>query len=386
MAPPWGRRSGFAWGIREGAGGAAGFPPLAVGTQAIHLRPHNDFFFCPITNYLVYLQKETTQTEPRKHLGIKVDTSQAIVRFLHYIRAVRRLSDRTVQAYEDTLREFHAFLPRQAEEVEAISPALVREWQMRQAERGLKATTIRAQLSALRTFFKFLRKEKIIHEDVMARIVSPRLPQHLPISFREKETEKIYQRDNFPEGFGGTRDQLLLRLLYETGMRRAELTALTEDRVDTHNLTIKVLGKRNKERVIPIEKELARNIQEYSALKKQREGTSLRRAHSRKEQTIVWSNQLMVKDNGMPMTAADIYATVRRYMDMFSTAERRSPHIFRHSFASQMLNEGADLDAIKELLGHSDLAATEIYTHVTREHLKETYKHAHPRAVGRQKE
>ncbi|MDY5969374.1 MAG: tyrosine-type recombinase/integrase [Bacteroidales bacterium] len=307
--------------------------------------------------------------------------SEAIECFMHHISAVRRLSPNTARVYGDTLLQLEQHLQAQhIDETSEVSFSVIREWQMHQAERGLKPATIRKEISGLRAFFRFLQKEGIIQEDVMARIVAPKLPKHLPVFFREKETEKIYDRTNFPEDFAGTRDQLLLRILYETGMRRSELSTLTESSVDLNALSIKVLGKRDKERFIPIENELARNIKEYLALKKERVGAKIGNGRGMSDRMVVWSDNLMVRDNGKPMLATDIYKTVRRYMDVFSTAEKRSPHVFRHSFATQMLNEGADLDAIKELLGHADLSATEIYTHVTRERLKEAYKHAHPRA------
>lgn len=333
--------------------------------------------------YFAYICKTEHKTQyAQKTLKIIMKASEAIERFIHNISAVRRLSPNTVKVYGDTLLELDRFLQgQQIEEIEEVSSSAIREWQMLLAERGLKPATIRKEISGLRSFFKFLRKERIIKEDVMANVVAPKLPHHLPIFFREKETEKIYERANFPEGFKGTRDQLLLRILYETGMRRSELAALTEGSVDLDAQSIKVLGKRNKERIIPIEKELAHNIKEYLALKKERKDSLAKDGSGTHENTAALRNSLMVRDDGEPMSASDIYSSVKRYMDVFSAAERRSPHVFRHTFATQMLNEGADLDAIKELLGHASLSATEIYTHVTREHLKEAYKHAHPRAT-----
>ena len=162
----------------------------------------------------------------------------------------------------------------------------------------------------------------------------------------------------------GQRDKLMLRLLYETGMRRSELAGLKVSSVDFSSLTIKVLGKRNKERVIPIENELAHNISQYLALKEQEKGPS------------EW---LFVGTKGRQITPQDVYRTVKKYMSALSDADRISPHVFRHSFATHILNEGGNIEAIKELLGHADLATTEVYTHVTREHLKEVYKQAHPR-------
>jgi integrase/recombinase XerC len=310
--------------------------------------------------------------------------NQAIDQFLQYIASVRRLSANTLKVYGDCLACFQTYLKEQQhiDDLQDVGSNMVREWQVSLMERELRPATVKKNLAALRAWFKYLRREEIVHEDIMCKIVSPKLPKHLPIFFRESETDHLYERANFPDGFEGDRDQLLLRLLYETGMRRSELAALTEGSVDLSALTLKVIGKRDKERFIPIENDLAQNIKRYLTLKKEREGTKVKYGR-KQETTIVHSDNLLVRNNGKAITSADIYTIVRRYMDVFSNAERRSPHIFRHSFATQMLNEGADIDAIKELLGHTDLAATEIYTHVTREHLKETYNHAHPRAKKR---
>ncbi len=311
-------------------------------------------------------------------------TDDAIAAFLQYISNVKRLSVNTQVVYRDCLNNFCTFLREQhrVEEMHDVHNTLVREWQMHLVESKKSPATVKKCLSALRSWFRFLRREGVVQEDIMNKIVAPKLPQHLPIFFRESETARIYQRKLFPVGFVGDRDQLLLRLLYETGMRRSELANLTEQSIDMSALTIKVLGKRDKERFIPIEKELAQNIKRYLSLKKKREGQTIEEGRYRGT-VIIHSDSLLVRITGEPITHNDIYLIVRKYMDKFSTAERRSPHILRHAFATQMLNEGADIDAIKELLGHSDLAATEIYTHVTREHLKETYNHAHPRAKKR---
>ena len=204
----------------------------------------------------------------------------------------------------------------------------------------------------------------------MAKVSAPRQPKRLPIFFKEGELEHLYDEGLFPDDFIGRRDRLMLRMLYETGIRRSELAGLKVQEVDFSSLTIKVLGKRNKERIIPIESELAHNISEYIALKEQEKGAS------------EW---LFVGRKGGQITPQDIYLTVKKYMPLLSNADRISPHVFRHSFATHILNEGGNIQAIKELLGHEKLETTEIYTHVTREHLKEVYSTAHPRARKKSK-
>lgn len=295
---------------------------------------------------------------------VKID--EAISKYIAYIATERRLATLTVVSYSHTLNEFQIYLMKfEISEVEDITSLYVRDWQISLMEAGLKAATVTRCLVTLRSWFKYLRRQGFVSKDVMASVSSPKQPKHLPIFFREKETEALYTEALFPDTFEGHRDRLMLQLLYETGIRRSELISLKNSSVDFSALTIKVLGKRDKERYIPIENEMACNIKRFFALK---------------EEISDCSDSLFVKKDGKPITTALVASAVKRYMTLVSNAERISPHIFRHSFATHMLNEGADINAIKELLGHTDLAATEVYTHVTREHLKETYKHAHPRA------
>ena len=190
-------------------------------------------------------------------------------------------------------------------------------------------------------------------------------PKKLPIFFREAEVAHIYDAGLYPDTFEGERDKLLLRILYETGIRRAEVVGLTESSVDLSAQTIKVLGKRNKERVIPIEFELSHTIANYLTLK---------------HQMSTYDEALLVDAKGRALKYSHVHTIVKRYMSVLSNADRISTHVFRHTFATHMLKEGANIDAIKELLGHSSLDATEVYAHVTLEHLKDTYRHAHPRA------
>lgn len=273
----------------------------------------------------------------------------------------------TVRNYIDDLNDFAEWLRRKdIEELQDVTSREVREWQMEHMERGEAPGTVKRRLSSLSSFFRYLRRHGFFDTDIMARVSAPRQPKRLPVFFKEKELEHLYDEGLFADDFMGQRDKLMLRMLYETGMRRSELAGLRETSVDISSLTIKVLGKRNKERIIPIESELAHNINQYLALKEQEMGPN------------EW---LFVRKNGRPINSNDVYITVKKYMTTLSNADRISPHVFRHSFATHILNDGGNIQAIKELLGHADLATTEVYTHVTREHLKEVYKHAHPRAV-----
>ncbi|MBP3763816.1 MAG: tyrosine-type recombinase/integrase [Bacteroidales bacterium] len=290
---------------------------------------------------------------------------ECIERFRNYIATERRLAPGTVRNYMADLEDFAAWLAR--EEVTTLDQVTAREvraWQMEHMDRGEVPGTVKRRLSSLSSFFLFLRRRGYLDTDIMAKVSPPRQPKRLPVFFKEGEVEHLYDEGIFPDDFLGRRDRLMLRMLYETGIRRSELANLQEHSADLSALTLKVLGKRNKERIIPIESELAHNILEYIALK----GQEMRE-----------SPWLFVDRKGRQITVGEIYRTVKKYMTRLSNADRISPHVFRHSFATHILNEGGNIQAIKELLGHEDLATTEVYTHVTREHLKDVYKHAHPR-------
>lgn len=304
-----------------------------------------------------------------------VKIEDAIQLFADHITVERRLAAATCRYYTDEVTTFGKYLQsQQIQNTEDIAACHVRNWQMSLLENGEAPSTITKQLAALRAWFKYLRKEKYYNRDIMVKITPPKSPKRLPIFFRQSEVEKIYT-DIFPGTFDGEVDKLVLRLLYETGMRRSELALLTIDHIDLSAQTLKVRGKRNKERIIPIENELAHNISRYLTLREKR----IEEIQMQNEDYLS-TERLLINGKGRPISDVMIYTIVERYMSILSTAERTSPHVFRHTFATHMLNEGANINAIKELLGHSDLVATEVYTHVTREHLKETYKYAHPRA------
>ena len=292
--------------------------------------------------------------------------AEAINAFLQYIKTERRLSERTVNEYDNELHLFAAYLQERwgYTDLASVTHLEIRDWQASLAERGVKANSIKTKLVVVRSFYKFLRRQGYVTADIMSKIVTPKVPKRVPVFFTEKETRHIYNNLNFPDSFEGRRDQLLLRLLYETGMRRAEVVGLTEKSVDFAANSLKVLGKRDKERIIPIENELAHTIKCYFSLKEQEVGPT---------------EAFFVRLDGTPFKPYDVAKVVKQYMTAISHADRISPHVFRHSFATHLLNEGADIGAIKELLGHSDLSATEVYTHVSRQHIKESYKHAHPR-------
>ena len=290
---------------------------------------------------------------------------ESIARFRDYIATERRMSPRTVEGYSAVLAELAEWLRgQQVTQLDELQSRDLRAWEMEHMDRGEKASTVKWRLAAVGSWLRFLRRHGMMDRDLMAKVKAPRQPKRLPVFFRQGETEHLYDEGLFGTDYIGQRDRLMLRLLYETGIRRAELVGLRESSADLGALTLKVLGKRNKERLIPIENELAHNISQYLTLKHQ-----------------TWDDRqwMFLGRKGRQVTANDVYLTVRRYMSILSTADRKSPHVFRHSFATHLLEGGGNLRAIQELLGHESLATTEQYTHVTREHLKEVYLQAHPR-------
>lgn len=295
--------------------------------------------------------------------------AEAIDRFHNYIANERRLAPGTVHNYILDLEDLVQWLAdQQITDLDDLTAREVRSWQMDHMDRGENPGTVKRRLSSLSSFFRYLRRHGLFDRDIMAKVAAPRQPKRLPVFFKENELEHLYDEGLFPDDFIGQRDRLMLRMLYETGIRRSELAGLRTASVDLSALTIKVLGKRNKERIIPIENELAHNIQQFLALKEQEKGAS------------EW---LFVDRKGRQISTDEVYRTVRKYMTLLSNADRISPHVFRHSFATHILNEGGNIQAIKELLGHENLATTEVYTHVSREHLQEVYTNAFPR--GRKK-
>ena len=304
---------------------------------------------------------------------VKID--EAIQRFADYITVERKLSPTTVRYYVRDVEEFGTYLASQlVHDLDELQAYDVRSWQMGLMEAGKAPGTVIKKMASLRAWLGYLRKERYLERDLMAQTSPLKTPTRRPVFFRENEVEHIY--DNiYPDGYNGELHKLVLRMLYETGMRRSELANLTLAGTDLHNLTLKVCGKGDKERLIPIENELAHNISQYIALRNQKMAELATEEHPVEE-----TPHLLVNGKGRPLSDNTIYRIVRHYMPALTHADRVSPHVFRHTFATHILNEGGDINAVKELLGHSSLAATNIYTHVSREKMKETYKHAHPRA------
>ncbi|HUM47889.1 MAG TPA: tyrosine-type recombinase/integrase [Chitinophagales bacterium] len=289
--------------------------------------------------------------------------------FLQYLQYEKRYSKLTVTAYENDLLQFSQFLKKtyELENLLATRHIYVRSWLASLMEGGTGARSINRKLSALKTFFKFHMKNGAIDYNPLAKIIAPKIPKRLPVFIQKSQTALLWQHVEFGEGFSGFRNQVIFELFYATGIRRAELIQLTDQSFDFYNLTIKVLGKGNKERMIPFNPQLKTVLKDYISLRN-------KTFHSTNFPVFI------VSDAGEEMNPRKIYSIVHDLLQQVTTIDKKSPHVLRHTFATHLLNNGAEIHAIKELLGHSSLAATQVYTHNTIDKLKDIYKKAHPKA------
>ncbi len=289
--------------------------------------------------------------------------------FLDYLKFQKRYAEHTIVSYEHDLISFFDFLHFQFNEyeVKSIKPAYVRSWLADLKSNENSSKTINRKISSLKTFFKYLLRQEEIEVSPMTTIVSPKQSKRLPQFVDKRDTETLFAHVEFTDDWTGKTEKIILSILYNTGIRQAELIGLKEDQIDYSNYAIKVLGKGSKERIIPVSIDLLEDIKNYIKAKSEVLETP---------DTVF----LLVRENGKKLYPKWVYNTVKKYLSMVTTIDKRSPHILRHTFATHLSNNGADLNAIKELLGHSSLAATQIYTHNTIEKLKDIYKKAHPKA------
>ncbi|MES2763271.1 MAG: site-specific tyrosine recombinase/integron integrase [Bacteroidota bacterium] len=286
--------------------------------------------------------------------------------FFDYLTYEKKYSAHTVTSYKNDIVTFLQFINPQNEALNAseINYQQIRAWVSELIKQKLAARSVNRKLSALKSFFKFLQRQQIIEVNPMSKISGPKTPKRLPVFVDEHQMEDLFTDVTFEEGFNGQRDKLILDILYQTGIRRSELTHLKELDVDLFNSTIKVLGKRNKERIIPISLPLKRNLEVYLQVKKE----------------LNLSNpMLLVSEKGHTLSDQAVYRSVKKHLSQITTIQKKSPHVLRHTFATHLLNNGADINAVKDLLGHANLSATQIYTHNTIDKLKKSYKQAHPR-------
>ncbi len=291
-------------------------------------------------------------------------------KFLDHLRYEKRYSRYTVQAYEKDLLSFFDFTEREFDVTTAtdITQSCIRSWMVNLKEQKLTGKTINRKLSVLRSFFKFLLKQGVITTLPTNTIFTQKISKRLPVFVKEKELQELANvLDTSTEDWKSLNAKMIVTLFYATGMRLSELITLKEKQIDTSRSQIKVLGKGNKERVIPVSKETLENIYDYLDIKK-------------RELPEANDEVLLVTEKGKPLYAKYAYLLVNQYLGQVSTLDKKSPHVLRHSFATHLMNNGADLNAVKELLGHASLAATQVYTHNTIEKLKDVYKKAHPKA------
>lgn len=287
--------------------------------------------------------------------------------FIHYLQVEKRYSKHTILAYEEDLDQFIVFAEiSRSSEWNEVNHQLIRGWIVQLLEGGQSSRTVSRKLSCLRSFFKWLIAEGKVEQNPMLRIRGPKVEKRLPQFVKQSEIENGRIEQLFSSDFEGIRDRLMFELFYQTGIRLSELIELKNK--DVTSTQIKVLGKRNKERVIPIGKDLYEIIRSYEKLKPAGPDSQI---------------MLFVKKDGRKLSSKFVYRKINTYLGSVTNAEKKSPHILRHTFATHMLNNGAGLETLKELLGHANLSATQVYTHNSFAQINSIYSHAHPR--GRKK-
>ncbi len=286
--------------------------------------------------------------------------------FLAYLKHEKRYSANTVISYRNDLEQFYQYI-KKAFDIENISEAShlhIRSWMAQMSEDNMGARSINRKISALRSYCKFLMKRGLLEKDPTIKIQPPKTTKRLPVYIEQQDIGKLFELVEFEDNFNGRRDRMVLELLYNTGMRRAELLNLKDSDVDTARQYIKVLGKGNKERLIPVSQQMASSLDAYMKEKRALHG----------------SGWLMVTDKGAQLYPEMAYRIVKKFLSLVTTIEKRSPHVLRHTFATHLTNNGAEINAVKDLLGHASLAATQVYTHNNIEQLKDIYKSTHPKA------
>lgn len=289
--------------------------------------------------------------------------------FLKYISFEKRYSQHTVNSYRNDLLQFQTHISDrfQASALSDSTQLMIRDWILTLMDGGASARTVNRKIASLRSFFKFLLKREVIDKDPTFKIKSLKTQKDLPDFADESEFSRFLDHMQFEESFEGRRDQLILELLYGTGIRLAELIGLKVSDFNHQHSTFKVLGKRNKERIIPVSKSLETLVKSYVNDKNH-------------EFSHDHNSYLIVNKNGEQVYPMLVYRVVKKYLNQISSLDKKSPHALRHTFATHLLNKGADLNAVKDLLGHSSLAATQVYTHNSMEKLKSVFDQAHPKA------
>lgn len=288
--------------------------------------------------------------------------------FLKYLKFERNYSDKTIDTYRNALREYEDYMMSTTGQFDPLQPTLqsARGWMVSLGKRKLSASTIKLYFCALRSMCRYLRKQGLLDSNPLSLLPTPKVPKSLPVWVREEQMDDLIDNTEYGDDFAGVRNHLLIVLLYSTGIRRSEAAGLQTQDVDLHTNTLRVTGKGNKERIIPFGQELHDVISGYI---------------ERRDATVGGrTTMLLTNEDGEGLAPAQVSNLARKYLNQFPTLAQHGAHVLRHSFATNMLAEGADLMAVKELLGHASLDSTEVYTHLTPQELLQNYRKAHPRA------
>ena len=295
--------------------------------------------------------------------------------YIDYLRFEKRYSAHTVLAYHTDLDDFTKFLNQQYSVTDLLiaDHNLIRSWLISLIDRKISTRSVNRKLSTLKSFYRYCQKQGLLTVNPMLKVVAPRVSKHLPVFLTHGNLDQLLRAVEFDSGYEGIRDKMIITLFYATGIRRAELVHISINDLDLNSGTLKVLGKRNKERIVPLGENVMNQLKEYLII---------RSTFLSEKQTSLQNNilTLFVTSKGLAIYPRLIHNIVHKYLSRVASNSKLSPHVLRHSFATHMLDDGADLNAIKEILGHSSLAATQVYTHNTIEKLKSIYKQAHPRA------
>lgn len=283
--------------------------------------------------------------------------------FINYIKSEKRFSKHTITSYETDLNQFFNYIEAECQitNPKDVSFKLIRNWISSLLENNLKSTSVNRKISSLKSYYKFLLVSNYVETNPTLKLISPKSSKRLPVFVEKDNMDSLFDKDFFEDSYEGTRDKLIIELFYFTGMRLSELINIKTSDIDKVNSQIKVIGKRNKERLIPITFNTLKDLNEFINF-------------------YEIENFLFADGNGKKMYPKKIYRIVNKYLTKISSIKKKSPHVLRHSFATHMLNNGADINAIKEILGHANLSATQIYTHNSIKKLKNVHKQAHPKA------
>lgn len=288
--------------------------------------------------------------------------------FLSYLAADRGYSPRTLATYKESLTSFEIFFRSIDEQLtwQTIDSDIIRRWMATRMQRGSDARTVAKDLAAIRSLYKYLLRMQRTDHDPSRRVHNPKIHTPLPTFLKQSEIDRLFDEVTFPDTPEGLRDRTILLTFYHTGIRVSELTGLNIGSVDLQQGELSVIGKRNKQRIVPFGKELEESLRELIGQKQTNETGN--------------TSPLFLGPRGKRITEEQARAVVRKYLSLVTTQKKKSPHVLRHTFATAMLNNGADLEAIKQLLGHQSITTTEVYTHTTFADLKKEYERAHPRA------